>query len=131
MVDRDTPGFQVAKPEKKLGIVASGTCALTFDDVRVPESAILGGIGQGYKIAAGFLNEGRIGIAAQQLGIAEGCFDATIPYLLERKQFGQSVFDFQVKKACNSVNKDLTVLCFSRFSIKSPKSRRKSNVRVC
>lgn len=96
MVDRDLDGFQIAKPERKLGVVASGTCMLTFDDVRVPETAILGSFGQGYKIAAGFLNEGRIGIAAQQLGIAQGCFDATIPYTLERIQFGQPIFNFQV-----------------------------------
>lgn len=70
---------------------------VNFDDVQVPETAVLGGIGQGYKIAAGFLNEGRIGIAAQMVGIAQGCFDATIPYTLERKQFGQPIFKFQVR----------------------------------
>lgn len=69
---------------------------LNFDNVRVPESAILGELGQGYKIAAGFLNEGRIGIAAQMLGLAQGCFDATIPYTLERTQFGSPIFKFQV-----------------------------------
>ncbi|KAL3284291.1 hypothetical protein HHI36_018449 [Cryptolaemus montrouzieri] len=74
LVDRDLPGITVAKPEKKLGI-----CQL----------------GQGYKYTAGFLNESRIGIAAQQIGIAQGCFDATIPYTLERKQFKQPIFDFQ------------------------------------
>lgn len=67
-----------------------------FDNVRVHKSAILGEYGHGYKYAAGFLNEGRIGIGAQMLGLAQGCFDATIPYTLDRKQFGQSVFDFQV-----------------------------------
>lgn len=69
---------------------------LNFDDVRIPETSVLGQIGQGYKIAAGFLNEGRIGIAAQMLGLAQGCFDATLPYTLERKQFGQPIFKFQV-----------------------------------
>lgn len=96
LVDRDTPGFTVNKPEDKLGIKASGTCMLTFENARVPESAILGVKGHGYKYAAGFLNEGRVGIAAQMLGCAQGCFDATIPYTLERKQFGQSVASFQV-----------------------------------
>lgn len=95
IVDRDMPGFTVAKPENKLGICASGTCMLNFDNVRVPETAILGELGQGYKYAAGLLNEGRIGIAAQMLGLAQGCFDATIPYTLERQQFGKPIFSFQ------------------------------------
>ena len=69
---------------------------LTFDNVRVPKTAILGEYGKGYKIAAGFLNEGRIGIGAQMIGLAQGCFDATIPYLMERTQFGKPVFSFQV-----------------------------------
>ncbi|XP_044767162.1 short/branched chain specific acyl-CoA dehydrogenase, mitochondrial [Coccinella septempunctata] len=95
LVDRDLDGVSVGKPEKKLGICASGTCMVSLDNVRVPESAILGELGQGYKYAAGFLNESRIGIGAQQLGLAQGCFDATIPYTLERTQFGQPIFDFQ------------------------------------
>lgn len=95
ILERDTPGFTIAKPENKLGICASGTCMLTFDNVRVPESAILGEYGKGYKYAAGFLNEGRIGIAAQMLGLAQGCFDATVPYTMERTQFGKPVFSFQ------------------------------------
>ncbi|XP_049821614.1 short/branched chain specific acyl-CoA dehydrogenase, mitochondrial isoform X2 [Aethina tumida] len=95
LVDGDSPGLQVAKPEKKLGICASGTCMVNLDNVRVPESSILGELGQGYKIAAGFLNEGRIGIASQMLGLAQGCFDATIPYTLERQQFGKPIFNFQ------------------------------------
>ncbi|EFA12207.2 short/branched chain specific acyl-CoA dehydrogenase, mitochondrial [Tribolium castaneum] len=95
LIERDTPGLTVAIPEKKLGLCASGTCMLTFDNVRVPESAILGEYGKGYKIAAGFLNEGRVGIGAQMVGLAQGCFDATIPYTLERTQFGKSIFNFQ------------------------------------
>ncbi|KAK2584367.1 hypothetical protein KPH14_006753 [Odynerus spinipes] len=94
-VERDTPGLTVAKPEDKLGIKASGTCMLHFENVRVPESNILGKFGHGYKYAAGFLNEGRIGIGAQMIGIAQGCLDATIPYTLERKQFGKDIFSFQ------------------------------------
>lgn len=95
IVERDTPGVSIGKKEDKLGMRASGTCMVHFDNVRVPEANILGEFGHGYKYAAGFLNEGRIGIAAQMVGLAQGCFDATIPYLLERKQFGQSVFSFQ------------------------------------
>ncbi|CAG9835548.1 unnamed protein product [Diabrotica balteata] len=95
IVDRDTPGFSVAKPENKLGIVASGTCMLNMDNVRVPETAILGEFGQGYKIAASILNEGRVGIAAQMIGLAQGCYDHTIPYTLERQQFGKPIFSFQ------------------------------------
>lgn len=95
IVDRDTPGLSIGKKESKLGMCASGTCMVHFDNVRVPEKNILGEFGHGYKYAAGFLNEGRIGIGAQMVGLSQGCFDATIPYLLERKQFGQSVFSFQ------------------------------------
>ncbi|XP_015524484.2 short/branched chain specific acyl-CoA dehydrogenase, mitochondrial [Neodiprion lecontei] len=94
-VDRETPGLTVAKPEDKLGIKASGTCMLHFDNVRVPESNILGEFGHGYKYAAGFLNEGRVGIGAQMIGMAQGSLDVTIPYTLERKQFGQDIFSFQ------------------------------------
>ncbi|XP_025988468.1 short/branched chain specific acyl-CoA dehydrogenase, mitochondrial [Solenopsis invicta] len=94
-VERDTPGLTVAKPEDKLGIKASGTCMIHFDNVRVPESNICGEFGHGYKYAAGFLNEGRVGIGAQMIGIAQGCLDATIPYTLERKQFGKDLFSFQ------------------------------------
>lgn len=94
-MDRDTPGLIVNKPEDKMGIRASGTCMITFDNVRVPEENILGTFGHGYKYAAGFLNEGRIGIAAQMIGLAQGTFDATIPYLLERKQFGDAIYNFQ------------------------------------
>ncbi|KRZ08884.1 Short/branched chain specific acyl-CoA dehydrogenase, mitochondrial, partial [Trichinella zimbabwensis] len=85
----------VAKKEDKLGIRASSTCPVHFDNVRVPMSAVVGTIGQGYKYAIEILNEGRIGIAAQMIGIAQGCLDRTIPYLKERKQFGRHIFDFQ------------------------------------
>ncbi|XP_039965631.1 short/branched chain specific acyl-CoA dehydrogenase, mitochondrial [Bactrocera neohumeralis] len=95
IVDRDTPGLIVNKPEDKLGIRASGTCMITFDNVRIPEENLLGEFGHGYKYAAGFLNEGRIGIGAQMVGLAQGCFDHTIPYLLERKQFGKEIYEFQ------------------------------------
>ncbi|XP_060698015.1 short/branched chain specific acyl-CoA dehydrogenase, mitochondrial [Hemiscyllium ocellatum] len=95
IVDKDTEGLQVGKKEDKLGIRASSTCAVNFDNVKVPESNILGQQGQGYKYAIGMLNEGRIGIAAQMLGLAQGCFDSTIPYLKQRVQFGKRIYDFQ------------------------------------
>ncbi|XP_074856598.1 short/branched chain specific acyl-CoA dehydrogenase, mitochondrial isoform X3 [Carettochelys insculpta] len=96
IVDRDTEGLHVGKKEDKLGIRATSTCPVTFENVKVPETSILGQLGQGYKYAIGILNVGRIGIAAQMLGLAQGCFDHTIPYVKERVQFGKSIFDFQV-----------------------------------
>uniref|UniRef100_A0A8D0DI29 Short/branched chain specific acyl-CoA dehydrogenase, mitochondrial n=1 Tax=Salvator merianae TaxID=96440 RepID=A0A8D0DI29_SALMN len=95
IVDRNTEGLHVGKKEDKLGIRATSTCPVTFENVKVPETNILGQDGQGYKYAIGMLNTGRIGIAAQMLGLAQGCFDHTIPYIKERRQFGKSVFDFQ------------------------------------
>lgn len=87
--------LRLQKKEIKLGIRASSTCSLSFDDVKVPKSQVLGELGKGYKYAIEILNEGRIGIAAQMLGLAQGCFDATLPYLYQRKQFGSAVGDFQ------------------------------------
>lgn len=95
LVESDAPGLTVNKPEDKMGLKASGTCMVHFDNVQVPEENILGQLGHGYKYAAGFLNEGRIGIGAQMVGAAQGCLDATIPYTLERKQFGKDIFSFQ------------------------------------
>lgn len=95
IVDRDTPGLTIGKNEDKLGLIASSTCAVHFDNVKVPEKNILGKFGQGYKYAISILNEGRIGIGAQMIGLAQGCFDKTIAYTRERKQFGQRIFDFQ------------------------------------
>ncbi|KIY61794.1 acyl-CoA dehydrogenase NM domain-like protein [Cylindrobasidium torrendii FP15055 ss-10] len=88
-------GIQIAKKEEKLGIRASSTCSLAFEDVRVPEANVIGGVGKGYKIAIEILNEGRIGIAAQMLGLAQGAFDLAVPYTYQRKQFGQPVGTFQ------------------------------------
>jgi len=95
LVPGDTPGLTVGKKEDKLGIRASSTCSVNLSDVRVPSSAILGEFGKGYKYAIECLNEGRIGIAAQMVGLAQGALDVTIPYTKDRKQFGQSIFDFQ------------------------------------
>ena len=88
-------GIKVAKKEQKLGIRASSTCTLNFDDLKIPEENIIGGIGQGYKVAIELLNEGRIGIAGQMIGLAQGAFDKAVPYTYERKQFGQPIGHFQ------------------------------------
>jgi alkylation response protein AidB-like acyl-CoA dehydrogenase len=95
IVDRGTPGFTVGKKEDKLGIRASSTCELLFEDCVVPRSQILGDVGKGYKVAIETLNEGRIGIGAQMLGLAQGALDHTIKYVKERKQFGKQIADFQ------------------------------------
>ena len=95
LVDRDTPGFLVGKKEDKLGIRASSTCELLFSDCRVPASAVLGEVGKGYKIAIETLNEGRIGIAAQMLGLATGAWGHAAKYTQERRQFGKPVAEFQ------------------------------------
>ena len=95
LVDRDTPGFAVGKKEDKLGIRASSTCELLFSDCRVPASAVLGEIGKGYKIAIETLNEGRIGIAAQMLGLAIGAWTHALKYTQERRQFGKPIAQFQ------------------------------------
>uniref|UniRef100_A0A7S3G3X3 short-chain 2-methylacyl-CoA dehydrogenase n=1 Tax=Palpitomonas bilix TaxID=652834 RepID=A0A7S3G3X3_9EUKA len=95
-VDRNTEGLEIAKKENKLGIRASSTCTIHFNDMEVPEENIVGELGKGYKIAIGLLNEGRVGIAAQMLGLAQGVFDHTVPYLFQREQFGQAIGKFQV-----------------------------------
>ena len=95
LVERDTPGFTVGKKEDKLGIRASSTCELLFDDCRVPTANILGEIGKGYKIAIETLNEGRIGIAAQLLGLATGAWGHAAKYTQERRQFGKPIAEFQ------------------------------------
>ncbi|PIL36607.1 hypothetical protein GSI_00296 [Ganoderma sinense ZZ0214-1] len=88
-------GITIAKKEQKLGIRASSTCALSFDDLRIPAENVLGGEGKGYKIAIEILNEGRIGIAAQMLGLAQGAFDKAVPYTFQRTQFGKAIGTFQ------------------------------------
>jgi alkylation response protein AidB-like acyl-CoA dehydrogenase len=95
VVERSTPGLTVGKKEDKLGIRASSTCELLFDDCRVPAKNILGTLGKGYKVAIETLNEGRIGIGAQMVGLAQGALDHTIAYIKERKQFGQAIAEFQ------------------------------------
>jgi alkylation response protein AidB-like acyl-CoA dehydrogenase len=95
IVERGTPGFTVGKKEDKLGIRASSTCELLFEDCVVPKANVLGEIGKGYKVAIETLNEGRIGIGAQMIGLAQGALDATVKYIRERKQFGKPISDFQ------------------------------------
>ncbi|MEO8682315.1 MAG: acyl-CoA dehydrogenase, partial [Vicinamibacterales bacterium] len=95
IVERGAKGFAVGKKEDKLGIRASSTCELLFEDCVVPKSQILGEVGKGYKVAIETLNEGRIGIGAQMLGLAQGALDHTVKYLKERKQFGKAIADFQ------------------------------------
>jgi alkylation response protein AidB-like acyl-CoA dehydrogenase len=95
VVERGFEGFTVGKKEDKLGIRASSTCELLFDDCRVPSANVLGEIGKGYKIAIETLNEGRIGIGAQMIGIAQGALDHAIAYTKDRKQFGKAVAEFQ------------------------------------
>ena len=95
IVERGMEGFSVSKKENKLGIRASSTCELLLEDVRVPKENVLGEVGKGYKVAIETLNEGRIGIGAQMIGIAQGAFDAAVAYTKERKQFGQAIADFQ------------------------------------
>jgi butyryl-CoA dehydrogenase/short/branched chain acyl-CoA dehydrogenase len=95
LIERDFPGFQVGKKEDKLGIRASSTCELILDDCHVPAANVLGEAGKGYKIAIETLNEGRIGIAAQMTGLAQGSLDHAVAYAKQRKQFGQRIADFQ------------------------------------
>ncbi|KAG5300636.1 acyl-CoA dehydrogenase [Histoplasma ohiense] len=96
MVEKGTPGFSIAKKEKKLGIRASSTCVLNFDDVEIPKENLLGEEGQGYKYAINLLNEGRIGIAAQMTGLALGAWENAAKYIWnDRRQFGQLIGEFQ------------------------------------
>lgn len=95
IVEKDFPGFKVGKKEDKLGIRASSTCELLFENCEVPVANVLGEVGKGYKIAIETLNEGRIGIGAQMVGIAQGAYEATLNYIKSREQFGKSIAQFQ------------------------------------
>jgi alkylation response protein AidB-like acyl-CoA dehydrogenase len=95
LVERDAAGFSVGKKEDKLGIRASSTCELVLQDVRVGPGDVVGQVGQGYKVAIETLNEGRIGIGAQMVGLAQGALDHTLKYVQERQQFGRKIGDFQ------------------------------------
>jgi alkylation response protein AidB-like acyl-CoA dehydrogenase len=95
LIEKDFPGFTVGKKEDKLGIRASSTCELIFEQCRVPKQNVLGEAGQGYKIAIETLNEGRIAIGAQMLGLAEAALQHAVKYTQERRQFGKAVAEFQ------------------------------------
>jgi short/branched chain acyl-CoA dehydrogenase len=95
IVEREFPGFQVGKKEDKLGLRASSTCELILDNCRVPRENVLGEVGKGYKIAIETLNEGRIAIGAQMIGLARGALDHAVAYAKERKQFGKAIGEFQ------------------------------------
>jgi alkylation response protein AidB-like acyl-CoA dehydrogenase len=95
LIERDFPGFQVGKKEDKLGLRASSTCELVLDNCRVPRENVMGQVGKGYKIAIETLNEGRIAIGAQMIGLARGALDHATAYARERKQFGKPIGEFQ------------------------------------
>ena len=95
IVEKDFPGFAVGHKEDKLGIRASSTTELILEDCQVPKDCVLGEVGKGYKIAIETLNEGRIGIGAQMIGLARGAYECALAYTKERKQFGQALSDFQ------------------------------------
>jgi butyryl-CoA dehydrogenase/short/branched chain acyl-CoA dehydrogenase len=95
LVEREFPGFQVGKKEDKLGLRASSTCELILDNCRVPRENVLGQVGQGYKVAIETLNEGRIAIGAQMIGLARGALDHAVAYARQRKQFGRAIAEFQ------------------------------------
>src|SRR5437870_1368119 len=95
IIEKEFPGFSVGKKEDKLGIRASSTCELILEDCRVPKSNVLGEAGKGYKIAIETLNEGRMGVGAQMVGVARGAWDYAARYAQERKQFGKTLADFQ------------------------------------
>jgi alkylation response protein AidB-like acyl-CoA dehydrogenase len=99
IVERGVPGFAVGKKEDKLGIRASSTCELIFEDCRVPKSQVLGEAGKGYKVAIETLNEGRIGIGAQMIGLAKGALGHAVRYTKERTQFGKALAEFQLVQA--------------------------------
>ncbi len=95
LVERSTPGLSIGKKENKLGIRASSTCQIALDECRVPASNLLGLPGEGYKVAIETLNEGRIGISAQMVGLSQGALDHALSYVQERQQFGKTLAEFQ------------------------------------
>src|SRR5229473_3533059 len=95
LIEREFPGFQVGKKEDKLGLRASSTCELILDSCRVPKENVMGELGKGYKIAIETLNEGRIAIGAQMIGLARGAFEHAVAYAKQRKHFGKTIGEFQ------------------------------------
>ncbi len=95
LIEREFPGFQVGKKEDKLGLRASSTCELILDNCQVPRANVIGDVGKGYKIAIETLNEGRIAIGAQMIGLARGALEHALAYVKQRKQFGKTIGEFQ------------------------------------
>ncbi|CAN0506962.1 unnamed protein product, partial [Phaeothamnion confervicola] len=96
IVEKGTPGFSIGKHEETMGVRASGTCPLTFDNVRVPKENLLGEEGKGFNIAMATLDSGRVGIGAQAVGIAQAALDNALRYSKERHQFGKAISEFQL-----------------------------------
>jgi short-chain 2-methylacyl-CoA dehydrogenase len=115
LVERGCEGFTVGRKEDKLGIRASSTCELIFDGCRVPRASVLGEVGKGYKVAIETLNEGRIGIGAQMIGLAQGALDHAVKYVSERKQFGRPIADFQAVQ--HQIARAATELEISRLAV--------------
>ena len=115
IVERGFDGFTVGKKEDKLGIRASSTCELLFEDCRVPRANVLGDVGKGYKVAIETLNEGRIGIGAQMIGLAQGALDHTIKYVKDRKQFGKPIAEFQAVQ--HQIARAATEIEIARLSV--------------
>jgi alkylation response protein AidB-like acyl-CoA dehydrogenase len=99
IVEKGTPGFEIGKKEKKMGVRGSETCELVFTDCRVPAENLIGAEDEGFKVALGALDSGRVGIAAQSVGIAQGAFDEALAYAKERRQFGKALSEFQATQA--------------------------------
>jgi len=126
LVERTYPGFRVSKKEEKLGIRASSTCELVFEDCRVPKQNVLGEVGKGFMIAMDTLDGGRIGIASQAVGIARAARDAAVKYAKERKQFGRAIAEFeaiQFKIADMTARIDAAELCVLRAAWMKDKGR--------
>jgi alkylation response protein AidB-like acyl-CoA dehydrogenase len=115
IVERGFEGFTVGKKEDKLGIRASSTCELLFEECRVPRANVLGEVGKGYRVAIETLNEGRIGIGAQMIGLAQGALDHTVKYIKDRKQFGKPIAEFQAVQ--HQIARAATELEVARLSV--------------
>jgi short-chain 2-methylacyl-CoA dehydrogenase len=115
IVERGFEGFTVGKKEDKLGIRASSTCELLFEECRVPRANVLGEVGKGYKVAIETLNEGRIGIGAQMVGLAQGALDHAVKYVKDRKQFGKPIAEFQAVQ--HQIARAATELEMARLSV--------------
>jgi alkylation response protein AidB-like acyl-CoA dehydrogenase len=115
IVERGFPGFAVGKKEDKLGIRASSTCELLLEECVVPAANVLGDVGKGYKTAIETLNEGRIGIGAQMIGLAQGALDHAVAYTKTRKQFGKAIADFQAVQ--HQLARAATELCAARLMV--------------